>query len=241
MRDEIARENNVYYNTSMELVEGYAYACLGRPGGIPKWLRTGDMSPAHFMFEGIAFNYIVHGKAVLLSKDYVRLEILTEELPQYFDIFHNQLGFLHNKIFEAAAKYRLYGMEKGCSALAEAFDMARDDRLILPFAEYAPDILDMVRGISCSDSRDAYAKEVLTACERYPESVKNIPRSAAPLSPREIEILALASEGLKRDEIALRLHLAAGTVKNYLENVYRKLEVGGKTAAIKKARDMKLI
>lgn len=46
---------------------------------------------------------------------------------------------------------------------------------------------------------------------------------------------------MKRGEIALRLHLAAGTVKNHLENIYRKLEASGRTAAIKKARELKIL
>jgi LuxR family maltose regulon positive regulatory protein len=241
LRDDVTQENSVYYNTALELVEGYINACMRRPDGIPGWLSTGDMSAAHFMFEGIAFNYIVHGKAVLLSKDYVRLEILTEELEEYFSVFHNQLGFLHNKIFEAAAKYRLYGMEKGCAALVEAIDMAREDHLILPFAEYAPDILDMLRNISHSDSRDIYIKEVLKACEQYSKNIKSTPQSALSLSPRETQILALASEGLKRDEIALRLHVSTATVRTHLQNIYQKLEVGSRTAAVKKAETLKIL
>ena len=48
------------------------------------------------------------------------------------------------------------------------------------------------------------------------------------LSGREIEILTLTAEGLKRDEIALRLHLAAGTVKNHLKTstASSKLQAG---------------
>jgi hypothetical protein len=29
------------------------------------------MSPARFMYQGLAFKYIVYGKAMLLSKDYI--------------------------------------------------------------------------------------------------------------------------------------------------------------------------
>ncbi|HWP79090.1 MAG TPA: LuxR C-terminal-related transcriptional regulator, partial [Candidatus Acidoferrum sp.] len=236
LRDAVARENSVFYNTSMELVEGYIYACLGRPESIPEWISSGDMSPAHFMYEGIAFNYIVHGKAVLLSRDYVRLEMLTEEFASYFSVFHNQLGFLHNKIFEAVAKYWLYGMEKGLAALNDALDMAREDHIVLPFAEYGPDLLDMMREIDYAHPGDAYVKEVFAACEAYSQNLKNAPQSALSLSPREREILTLASDGLKRDEIAARLHVSASTVKTHLQHIYQKLEVGGKAAAIKKAQ-----
>ena len=240
LHTDVVRENNPVYNTTLELIDGYIYGCLTRPDGIPQWLQTGDMSVASFMYEGMAFNYIVYGKAVLLSKNYIKLEMLTEEFEQYFSIFHNQLGFLHNQIFEAVARYKLYGLEAGCASLGKALDMAREDHIILPFAEYAPAILDMLRYISHSDMRDAYIKEVLSSCEQYMEALKHVPESTVSLSARELEILTLAAEGLKRNEIAGRLNVSAGTVQTHLHNIYQKLKVSGRTAAIKKAGMLKL-
>lgn len=241
LQNDVSRENNAVYNTTLELVEGYVYGCLGRPDKIPQWLRTGDMSPAHFMYQGMAFNYIVYGKAVLLSKNYIELEMLTEVFAQYFSVFHNQLGFLHNQIFEAAAKYKLYGLEAGCTALQKAFDMAREDHIILPFAEYAPAIIEMARILARTGARDAFRKEILLACEHYLDNLKRMPQSTASLSSRELEILALAAEGLKREEIAGRLQVSAGTVQTHLHNIYLKMEVSGKTAAIKKAQKLNLL
>jgi LuxR family maltose regulon positive regulatory protein len=199
------------------------------------------MSPAHFYYQGLGFNYIVYGKALLLSKNYIKLEMLTEEFSRCFAVYRNQLGFLHNQIFRAAAQYHLYGMEAGCAALREAFAMAQEDHIILPFAEYAPAVIDMIRSIAHADSRDAYIKEVLAACGQYMESLKHSTQGAVSMSARELEILTLAAEGLKRDEIAGKLHVTAGTVQTHLHNVYMKLEVSGRTAAIKKAQKLKLI
>lgn len=240
LRADVTKENNAVYNTTLELVEGYAYGCLARPENIPSWMQEGDMSPARFIYRGMAFNYIVQGKAVLLLKDYIRLEMLTETFPQYFNIFHNQLGFVHTQILGAAAKYRLYGMDRGCAALEQAFGMAREDHLVLTFAEYAPAIIDMVRSIA-RGGRDAYLNEVLQACEQYMESLKNASQSAVSLTKRELEVLTLAAEGLRRDEIAGRLYVSPGTVKTHLENIYRKLEVSGKAAAVKKAKKLQIL
>ncbi len=241
LRQDVMRANNLYYNTGLELAEGYVYGCLARLDGIPPWLQNGDMSHARFFYLGLGFDCIVYGKALLLAKNYIKLEMLTDEFARRFAVFRNQLGFLHNQILRAAAKYPLYGMEAGCAALREALGMAREDRIILPFAEYAPAIIDMVRRIAHADSRDAYIKEILEACAQYTESLKRSAQSAVSLSIRELEILTLAAEGLKRDEIAGRLHVSAGTVQTHLHNIYLKLEVGGRTAAIKKAQTLKLM
>lgn len=241
LRKDVEKENNPVYNTTLELVEGYVYGCLNRLDSIPLWLQVGDMSPAHFFYQGLGFNYIVYGKAVLLSKDYIQLEMLSETFPRYFSILRNQLGFLHNQIFESAAKYRLYGMEAGCAALRKALDMAREDLVILPFAEYAPTVIDMMRQIARADSCDAFVNEVLHSCEHYMESLRCAPQSAASLTERELEVLTLTAEGLKRNDIADRLSVSAGTVKTHMENIYRKLEVNGKMVAIRKAQKLKIL
>lgn len=46
------------------------------------------------------------------------------------------------------------------------------------------------------------------------------------LSPQEQRILPLVAEGLTNKEIALRLDLSEKTVKNYLANIYSKLQIG---------------
>ncbi len=241
LRADVSKEDNAVYNTTLDLIEGYAYGCLAWQNSIPVWLRTGDISLANFMYQGVAFNFIVYGKAVLLAKDYIRLEMLTETFPQYFGIFHNQLGFLHNCILAAAAKYRLYGTERGCGQLAEAISMGRADRLILPFAEHGPEIIDMLRYIVQNNSRDHYVGELLQACEHYVENLKRAPENTVTLTERELEVLKLAAEGLMREEIAGRLYVSGATIKTHLANIYRKLEVSGKEAAVKKAEKLKIL
>ncbi len=52
------------------------------------------------------------------------------------------------------------------------------------------------------------------------------------LSPRELDVLRLAADGLSTGEIGARLHLSAATVKSHLQHVYEKLEVSDRAAAV---------
>ena len=61
-----------------------------------------------------------------------------------------------------------------------------------------------------------------------------------PLSPREREILGLVSTGASNKEIADRLCLAEGTVKNHVTNVLVKLDVRDRTQAALRARSLGL-
>ncbi len=58
-----------------------------------------------------------------------------------------------------------------------------------------------------------------------------------PLTDREREILRLVAQGLSNRQIAERLHLAHGTVKNYISRILDKLGVTDRTQAALWARE----
>jgi DNA-binding NarL/FixJ family response regulator len=71
----------------------------------------------------------------------------------------------------------------------------------------------------------------------------NGPRTEAfvlPLSPREREILGLVGTGASNKEIADRLCLAEGTVKNHVTSILTKLDVRDRTQAALRARQLGL-
>ena len=56
-----------------------------------------------------------------------------------------------------------------------------------------------------------------------------------PLTKREIEILELIAQGLSNKDIAVRLNLTEGTVRNYSSNILSKLHAFDRTQAVIKA------
>jgi LuxR family maltose regulon positive regulatory protein len=62
-----------------------------------------------------------------------------------------------------------------------------------------------------------------------------------PLSSRELEVLRLMMAGKSNAEIAQALVIALSTVKTHTNNIYGKLGVARRTAAIARARDLHLL
>lgn len=62
-----------------------------------------------------------------------------------------------------------------------------------------------------------------------------------PISERELEILRLMADGHRNRDIARQLHLAEGTVKNYISSLLRKLFVQDRTHAVARAKELGLI
>ncbi|GAA3902939.1 response regulator transcription factor [Streptomyces lacrimifluminis] len=58
-----------------------------------------------------------------------------------------------------------------------------------------------------------------------------------PLTPRETEVLRMAAGGAEAADIARRLFLSVGTVRNYLTTVVTKLNARNRVDAIRVARD----
>ncbi len=63
----------------------------------------------------------------------------------------------------------------------------------------------------------------------------------AGLTTREREVLRLAEDGLPNRDIADRLHLAEGTVRNYLSAAITKLHARNRTEAAATARERGLL
>ena len=58
------------------------------------------------------------------------------------------------------------------------------------------------------------------------------------LTVREREVLNLLADGLTNGEIAQRLWVSPGTVRRHLENIYTKLDVHTRTAAVRAASSL---
>lgn len=56
------------------------------------------------------------------------------------------------------------------------------------------------------------------------------------LTEREMDVLRCLTEGIRNKEIAQKLHLSEGTIRNYISSIYLKLQVNGRDEAVEKAR-----
>ena len=65
--------------------------------------------------------------------------------------------------------------------------------------------------------------------------------SIEPLSEREQEVLVMLAQGVPNKEIADKIHLAEGTVKNHVSNILSKLQVQNRTQAADLARRRGLV
>jgi ATP/maltotriose-dependent transcriptional regulator MalT len=90
-----------------------------------------------------------------------------------------------------------------------------------------------------------YITRILTAFEATdngPSTAVSPPSALIePLTPRELEVLALLDRQLTNKEIAAELVVSQGTVKTHTLHIYRKLDVRKRREAVARAKALNLL
>ncbi len=84
-------------------------------------------------------------------------------------------------------------------------------------------------------------KKILSELSKIEKPKKSKEELIEELSLREVEILKLIAKGYTNQEIANKLFLSVGTVKNYVTTILEKLEAKDRTEAAIKAKEIGII
>jgi len=143
----------------------------------------------------------------------------------------------------AALAHRELGDQRAATTATEsALALSEADRLVLPFAitgslqllEAMPphetahaalvtDIVEVIRGSSIAPGNEPSLVEI------------------EQLSPSELRVLRYLPTNLSRPEIARELSVSVNTVNTHIRNIYAKLQAQGRSSAVQRAREMRLL
>jgi DNA-binding NarL/FixJ family response regulator len=98
---------------------------------------------------------------------------------------------------------------------------------------------EMLRTIrSVADGEALFGPTIANRLRTFFAGLKPAASDAFPeLTDRELEVLDLIAEGRNNQEIANRLVISPKTVRNHVSNIFSKLQVADRAAAIIRARD----
>ena len=144
---------------------------------------------------------------------------------------------LHIRL-QAASAYEMLGKHKEARALlGQALADAAEDGLVIPFVENYRYLKPLLA--EAVHSGLIHRITTLGAAAEDRRSRSSCPALPG-LTPREQEIASLAALRLSNREIAEKLHLSEGSVKQYISQIYSKLAITGDTR-LKRQRLAELI
>lgn len=90
-------------------------------------------------------------------------------------------------------------------------------------------------------SSAAYVHRILGASTQRPERRVAQPTLIDPLSDRELDVLLLLRSELSGPEIASELMISVNTLRTHTKNIFSKLGVTSRRAAVRRAEDLHLL
>jgi len=149
-------------------------------------------------------------------------------------------------------EYRVYqalaaeNEESAVVYLSEALTMAEPEGYVRTFVDEGKLLAPLLEKAISRGIKPDYAGRLLRIIEeerlrKQGRLKKPVDISPEPLSDRELEVLPLLAAGLSNRQIAERLVISVGTAKTHVHNILQKLEVSGRTKAIARARELKLL
>lgn len=222
-----------------DLVNGYIRQCLGEIG-IADWVKNYEVIPYNNYFKTICAGSITYGDILMEEGRYAELTAVAEDMIKYQERSSRCYLRIMGGIYMTVAEYHLFGEEVAKKELEKVLKIAQKDEVIAFFMENAEKLLPILKLVQDEEINKEYLKKVIFHCQHYQSGLNRIRnkgegnQEARLLTERELEILRLVKSGYKNGEIGQTLHIATVTVEKTLSNIYRKLEVKGRTEAVKK-------
>lgn len=142
---------------------------------------------------------------------------------------------LHVRIQTAAAYARLGKVREARELLARALADGGTDGFVVPFAENYRYLRELLAEDGSDTARQA--ARLGAACEERCLTLRQQsaePEAFAVLTGREREVALLAAARMSNREIAEKLYLSEGSVKQYVNRIYAKLFIEGDTRTKRK-------
>lgn len=143
-------------------------------------------------------------------------------------------------ILRALGLERLGRHAPALGALRQAIDLAEPENRTRPFTEEGAALKGLVKRAMAHEQPSRFLRRLsevpIAAIPQPPHS----PHLIEPLSDRELDVLRLLRSDLSGPELALELSVSLNTLRTHTKNIFEKLGVNSRRAAVRLAGEMHL-
>ena len=231
-RADLLRHHDAAWINIWSATSAYYHALVGEMERIPAVFAEHQLNTINFLAPGKPMMEMIENQVYLAQGAYTKVVGRCEGQLAVCEAMHYALVALHIRIQTAAAYEMLGKSEEAHAWLARALSDAAPDGFVMPFVEN----YDLLQPILAREIKSDLVVKIIELGEaanaRKAENARPVVFDA--LTDREYEIVLLMGEHLTNREIAERLFLSEGSVKQYVNQIYSKLHVEGDTRTKRK-------
>ena len=227
----LARHDVVLLNM-FESILAYYYALLQEAEKIPDVFRLHRLDTVNYFAPGKPMMELIENQVYLAQGEFPRVIGRSEPLLSGCESLHYALVALHIRLQTASAYEALGNRAMARKLLVRALEDAEPDGFVLPFAENAPYLMNHYSAL-LRELETPFAAAVCELSERWLSRQQTSGSRQEPiealreLSERERSVAQLMALRKTNREIAETLFLSEGTVKQYINRIYSKLQLTG--------------
>ncbi len=205
----------------------YYHALQGNLEKIPEIFSRHRLSNINMLAPGRPMMEMIENQVYLAQGNYAKVIAFSEKLLAVCEGMHYALVALHIRIQAAVAYEKLGKTEEAHALLVRALADAGPDGLVMPFVENYDGLKTMLAREIGTDLIARITELGEAAKQRRTENSR--PAVFDALTKREFEIAELMAGRMSNREIAEKLFLSEGSVKQYINQIYSKLHIEGDT------------
>ena len=225
--EELLRYHDAAWINLWSATSAYYHALRGETGKIPEIFSQHRLSDVNMLAPGKPMMEMIENQVYLAEGAYAKVIGRSAELLAVCEAMHYALVALHLRVQTAAAYGKLGKIEEARAWLEKALSDAAPDGFVMPFAEN----YDYIKPLLAWETQSPLAAQIMALGEAaQARSMASLrPAVLGALTTREYEIVELMGQRLSNREIAEKLYLSEGSVKQYVNQIYSKLHIEGDT------------
>jgi LuxR family transcriptional regulator, maltose regulon positive regulatory protein len=144
-------------------------------------------------------------------------------------------------VLRARARQALGDIPAALGSLDRAVTLAEPEGYVRVFADEGPAMASLLRAVAKQGIRRNYVRRLLEAASGPEHSSPTEQALIDPLSERELDVLRLLGTELDGPAIARELMVSLNTMRTHTKNIYAKLAVTNRRAAVRRAAELGLL
>ncbi len=236
---ELMKHHNSMWINIFNSTSAYYHALTGQVDQIPQLFGEHKLSTVNFLAPGRPMMEMIENQVYLAQGAYAKVIGKSEGILEMCKGLHYALVALHVQIQTAAAYEKLGKHGEARSILKQALLEAGKDNMVMPFVENFTYLEPLFEG-NLAEVEEGFLEKICSLGKIYEEKCKKLgnektyPEEFKCLTEQELKLTELMAAHMSNKEIAARLYLSEGTIKQYINQIYSKLEITGDTRTKRK-------